>query len=61
VWTTCPHCKGSGFEPLAPDDPDAGDSDDECTVCMGDGGVEAELPDEDDPSALDDVDVKDED
>ena len=52
MWTTCPRCKGSGFDP--------DDLDEECTTCSGDRGVEVEV-DEDDPANLEDVDVQDED
>lgn len=67
MWTTCPRCRGTRYEPVAlPADqrgtgePELGDPDDECRLCLGDGGV-YEDDDEDDPRALDDVDVQDED
>jgi hypothetical protein len=52
VWTTCPRCLGTGIDPE--------DQDEECALCLGDGGTLVEV-DEDDPANLDDVDVKDED
>ena len=54
TWTTCPLCKGTGLNPLVL-------YEDDCPQCDGEGGVAAEELDEDDPAALDDVDVKDED
>jgi hypothetical protein len=63
MWTTCPRCKGSGFERveipasgLAP----AVIYEDDCTFCFGDGALAFE-DEENDVSSLDDVDVKDED
>ncbi|MBI3725637.1 hypothetical protein HY251_17045 [bacterium] len=52
MWTTCPRCLGSRRDP---------EGHDECLLCHGDGGVEAPEPDSDDESALEDLDVADED
>jgi len=52
VWITCPRCLGSKKDP---------EGHDECIVCQGDGGIDEPEPDEDDPSVLEDPDVKDED
>jgi len=62
VWTTCPLCRGSGFLAVTSTGPDGAPLhyEDDCPRCQGDGGVAA-WDDEDDPAALDDVDVKDED
>ena len=69
MWTTCPLCRGSGHlhagltdatgVPVEVDGQAVTDED-ECPACLGDGGVELTLADEDEED-LTDVDVKDED
>lgn len=58
--TTCPLCRGSGFATITRTAEDGSVQllhEDECPLCHGDGGVEAD----DDDESLEDVDVKDED